>query len=348
MADQPEPLRIVATEEAFATPAQLAAIKAVVDASTDYDPDLFLWKRMAGGGPLTDALLDLEEERIAIMDAAGIAMHVLALTSTGVQMFDVPTAISVASEGNDLLAAAIARRPDRFCGLATVPVQSPADAVKEIERVVMAGPQLNGVMINSHTNHEYLSERQYWPILEAIQASGKPLYIHPRAPNKHMAAAYRPDHLEYAIWGYAAETGLHGLRMITGGVFEQFPKLQVVLGHMGEGIPYWFYRIDYMHHMTGQWAETQRAKLSLTPSETFLRNFAITTSGVNWDPPLKYNLEVLGEDRIMFAVDYPYQETHEAADWIRAAAIPKDARRKIASENAERIFHIKTNAEAMA
>jgi 5-carboxyvanillate decarboxylase len=295
---------------------------------------------MVGGGPLTDRLLDIEGERIAIMDAAGIDLALLALTSTGVQMFDAETAIPVAREGNDILAALIARHPTRFAGLATVPPQAPREAVQEIDRVVNGGPRLNGVMINSHTNDEYLSETKYWPILEAIEASGKPLYIHPRAPNKHMAPAYRPDHLEYAIWGYQAETGLHALRMITAGVFDRFPKLQVVLGHMGEGIPYWLYRIDWMHHMTGAWPETGRVKLSLTPSETFHRNFAITTSGVNWDPPLKFNLEVLGTDKVMFAVDYPYQETHEAADWIRAAAIPENVRRKVASENAERIFQI--------
>ncbi|MDB5661981.1 MAG: hypothetical protein JWN59_319 [Sphingomonas bacterium] len=332
-------LRIIATEEAFATPAQLAAIKEVADRTTDYDADIFLWKRMAGGGPLTDRLLDLEGERIEIMDAAGIDMHLLALTSTGVQMFDRDTAITVATEGNDLLVEAIKRHPTRFAGLATVPPQAPDAAVKEIDRAVN-GLGLNGVMINSHTDDEFLSEKKYWPILEAIEASGKPLYIHPRAPNKLMAPAFRQDNLEYAIWGYMAEVGLHGLRMITGGVFEQFPDLQVVLGHMGEGIPFYFYRIDYMHHMTGQWPETQRAKLSLTPSETFKRNFSITTSGVNWDPPLKFNLEVLGDERVMFAVDYPYQETHEAADWIRGANIPEDVRRKVASGNAERIFKI--------
>lgn len=338
-----EKLRIIATEEAFATSAQIAAIATVAGSATDYDPDLFLWKRMAGGGPLTTALLDLEGERIAIMDAAGIDMQLLALTSTGVQMFDPATATTVAREANDLLAALIERHPTRFAGLATVPPQAPAEAVREIDRATNR-LGLNGIMINSHTNDEYLSERKYWPILEAIEAAGVPLYIHPRAPNKFMAAAYRPDNLEYAIWGYAAETGLHGLRLITGGVFEQFPKLKVVLGHMGEGIPYWLYRIDWMHHFTGQWTETQRAKLSLTPSETFKRNFAITTSGVNWDPPLKFNIEVLGEDNIMFAVDYPYQETHEAADWIRGADIPIEAKRKIAAGNAERIFNIKVPA----
>jgi len=339
MTDSNQKLRIIATEEAFATPAQMQAIKDLIGRSSGYDADLNLWRRMSGGGLLTDRLLDLEEERIAIMDAAGIDMHVLSLTSTGVQMFDRDTAIAVAQEANDLLVAAIERNPTRFAGLATVPPQAPAEAAKEVERVVM-GKGLNGVVINSHTDNEFLSEEKYWPILEAIEASGKPLYIHPRAPNSLMIEAFRQDELEYAIWGYAAETGLHGLRLITGGVFERFPDLKVVLGHMGEGIPYWFYRIDYMHRMTGEWEESRRKKLSLTPSETFRRNFAITTSGVNWDPPLQFNLNVLGEDSVMFAVDYPYQETHEAADWIRSADISEEARRKVAAGNAERIFKI--------
>jgi len=339
MTQSTEKLRIIATEEAFATAAQIAEIRRVAEATTGYDADMNLWRRMAGGGILTDRLLDLEGERIAIMDAAGIDMHLLAMTSTGVQSFAAEQAIPIAREGNDLLKALIERHPTRFAGLATVPVQAPSEAVREIDRAVN-GLGLNGVMINSHTNDEYLSERKYWPILEAIEASGKPLYIHPRAPNGLMAQAFRQDNLEYAIWGYAAETGLHGLRLITGGVFDQFPGLKVVLGHMGEGIPYWLYRIDYMHHMTGQWPETRRPRLGLTPSETFRRNFAITTSGVNWDPPLQFNLDVLGEDAVMFAVDYPYQETHEAADWIRAAAIPERARRKVAATNAERIFQI--------
>lgn len=334
-------LRIIATEEAFATPAQMAAIQQLVSSHDGYDADLNLWRRMAGGGILTDRLLDLEGERIAIMDAAGIDMHLLSLTSTGVQMFAADTAISIAREANDLLLAVIERNPTRFAGLATVPPQAPGEAVKEIERVVM-GRGLNGVVINSHTDDEFLSEEKYWPILEAIEASGKPLYLHPRAPNRHMIAAYRPDELEYAIWGYAAETGLHGLRLITGGVFERFPDLKVVLGHMGEAIPYWLYRIDYMHHMTGAWEESRRKKLSLTPGETFRRNFAITTSGVNWDPPLKFTIEVLGADNVMFAVDYPYQETHEAADWIRQADIPDDVRRKVAATNAQRLFKIVT------
>lgn len=332
-------LRIVPTEEAFAIPELVDEMRKLIEASTSYDPDLHLWARMVGGGPLTEGLLDLEGDRIAIMDKAGIERQLLLLTSTGVQMMAPDTAVAIAEIANDRLAELIAKHPKRFSGLATVAPQQPKAAVKELERA-MTKLKLNGLVINSHTDGEYLSEEKYWPILEAAEALGAPLYIHPRAPNPLMAPAYRKDNLEYAIWGYAAETGLHGLRLITGGIFERFPKLKVVLGHMGEGIPYWFYRIDYMHHMTGQWPETQRAKLSLTPSETFKRNFAITTSGVNWTPPLKFNIEVLGADNVMFAVDYPYQETMEAVNWIKTADIPEDVRRKVAGENAIRIFNL--------
>jgi len=333
-------LRIIPTEEAFATTLQVAEMKKLVENASGYDADLALWARMIGGGPLTEQLLDLDSDRLAIMDAAGIEAQLLLLTSTGVQMMPRDTAIAVAEDANDQLAAAIARHPGRFFGLATVAPQAPAEAVKELERAVTK-LGLNGLVVNSHTDGEYLSEQKYWPILEAAEALDVPLYIHPRSPNPLMAPAFTQDHLEYAIWGYAQETGLHGLRLITGGVFERFPKLKVVLGHMGEGIPYWFYRIDYMHHMTGQWAESQRAKLSLTPSETFKRNFAITTSGVNWTPPLRFNIEAIGADNVMFAVDFPYQETHEAVNWIRTADISEEDRRKIAGENAIRIFKLR-------
>jgi predicted TIM-barrel fold metal-dependent hydrolase len=336
-------LRILPTEEAFAIPEQMAEMRKVVDGwSSGYDPDLFLWDKMLRGGPLTRRLLDLEEERIAIMDECGVAMQLLSLTSTGVQMLAPDTAVAVARIANDRLAEVIGRHPTRFAGLATVAPQDPARAVKELERAITT-LGLNGLVINSHTDGEYLSDRKYWPILEAAAALDAPLYIHPRSPTPLMAAAYREDHLEHAIWGYQAETGLHGLRLITSGVFDAFPNLKVILGHMGEGIPYWFYRIDYMHELTKS-LDMVRADLKQKPSDYFRQNFAITTSGVNWDPPLKFNLDVLGPDNVMFAVDYPYQETGEAVDWLRNADIPADVKAKVASGNAERIFKIKAPA----
>jgi predicted TIM-barrel fold metal-dependent hydrolase len=155
-----------------------------------------------------------------------------------------------------------------------------------------------------------------------------------------MAKPYRDYHLEHAIWGYQAETGLHGLRLIVSGVLDAYPELKIVLGHMGEGLPYWFYRLDWMatHY------PMRRPPVKLKPSEYFKRNFAITTSGVNWLPALKFCIEVLGADNILFAVDYPYQETMEAVQWLIDAPLAEADKRKIFHENAERLFRIPSGA----
>ena len=331
--------RRIATEEAFAIPEQMEAQRELVANAKEYDPDLFLWKIQTDpAGPVHNKLIDLYEMRLREMDKYGVDMHLLALTSTGVQMMAPDRAAAVAEAGNDRLAAAIQRHPDRFSGLATIPVQDPPRAIKEAERAITK-LKLNGIMINSHTNGEYLSERKYWSILEAIESLNVPLYIHPRAPIPLMAKAFRTDHLEHAIWGYAVETALHGLRLITGAVLDQFPKLQIVLGHMGEGIPYWLYRLDFMHGRVR--IGFDRPKLKLTPSEYFKRNFYITTSGMNWEPTLKFCIEVLGADRIMWAIDYPYQDHEDAVEFLDAARISEKDKRKIYHENAERVFKLK-------
>jgi predicted TIM-barrel fold metal-dependent hydrolase len=317
----------------------MEAQRELVANTQEYDPDLFLWRVQTDpNGPVHNRLIDLYEMRMREMDKYDVDMHLLALTSTGVQMMEPDRAVRVAEIGNDRLREAIQRHPDRFTGLATVAVQDPPRAVKEIERAITK-LKLNGVMINSHTNGEYLSEQKYWPILEAIEDLNVPLYIHPRAPIPLMAKAYKADHLEHAIWGYQAETGLHGLRLITGGVFDQFPKLQVVLGHMGEGIPYWLYRLDFMYGRVK--IDFGRRKLKLTPSEYFKRNFYITTSGMNWEPTLKFCIEALGADRIMWAIDYPYQDHPDAVEFMDAARISEKDKQAIYHGNAERVFKIK-------
>ena len=302
-------------------------------------PISFSWKVQTDpNGPVHNRLIDLYEMRMQEMDKYDVDVHLLALTSTGVQMMDADRAVAVAEIGNDRLHEAIQRHPDRFTGLATIAVQDPPRAVKEIERAITK-LKLNGIMINSHTNGEYLSEQKYWPILEAIEDLNVPLYIHPRAPIPLMAKAYKTDHLEHAIWGYQAETGLHGLRLITGAVFDQFPKLQVVLGHMGEGIPYWLYRLDFMYGKVK--IDFGRRKLKLSPSEYFKRNFYITTSGMNWEPTLKFCIEAMGADRIMWAIDYPYQDHPDAVEFMDAARISEKDKQAIYHGNAERVFKIK-------
>ncbi len=336
---RPKKYRRIATEEAFAIPEQMEAQRELVANTQEYDPDLFLWRIQTDpNGPVHNKLIDLYEMRMREMDKYDVDMHLLALTSTGVQMMEPDRAVAVAEIGNDRLHEAIQRHPDRFTGLATIAVQDPPRAVKEIERAITK-LKLNGIMINSHTNGEYLSEQKYWPILEAIEDLNVALYIHPRAPIPLMAKAYKTDHLEHAIWGYQAETGLHGLRLITGGVFDQFPKLQVVLGHMGEGIPYWLYRLDFMYGRVK--IDFGRRKLKLTPSEYFKRNFYITTSGMNWEPTLKFCIEAVGADRIMWAIDYPYQDHPDAVEFMDAARISEKDKQAIYHGNAERVFKIK-------
>jgi 5-carboxyvanillate decarboxylase len=337
---QRKDFRRIATEEAFSTPEQMDAMREILAKQTQYHPDLFLWKIQTNpNGPVNKPLLDLEGERIKIMDRDGVDMHLLSLTSTGVQMMDAAKATDVAISSNDRLADVIRKHPTRFAGLATVPPQDIPAAIKETERAINQ-LKLNGIMINSHTNGEYLSDKKYWPLLEAIAGLKVPLYIHPRAPIPAMAEAYRPEHLEHAIWGYQAETGLHALRLIVSGVFDSIPNLKVILGHMGEALPYWLYRVDYMWCTVAIKYEG-RTTLKKKPSDYFKQNFMITTSGMNWNPTLKFCIEVLGADNIMWAIDYPYQTSPDAVAFMNKAPISDADKHKIFHKNAERVFHIK-------
>jgi predicted TIM-barrel fold metal-dependent hydrolase len=215
--------------------------------------------------------------------------------------------------------------------------QDPARAIKEADRAINK-LKLNGIIINSHTNGEYLSEQKYWPLLEAIASFRVPLYIHPRAPMPAMVAPYRTNHLEHAIWGYQAETGLHGLQLIVSAVFDHIPNLKIVLGHMGEAIPYWLYRID--NRFERSIPRGDRPKLKHRPSDYFKQNFMITTSGMNWHPVLQFCISVLSADNIMWAIDYPYQESAEAVEFMNAAPISDEDKEKIFHRNAERVFGI--------
>ena len=265
------------------------------------------------------------------MDQAGIDMQVLSMTSPGVQMFDADLATAMARSTNDQLAAAVARRPARYAALASFAPQDPHGAAKEIDRAINT-LKLHGLIVNSHTGGRYLDEPRFRPILEAASALKAPIYIHPRNPpfpaSKILDGPYS---LYGAIWGFQMETGIHAMRLIVNGVFDAFPDLQIVLGHMGEALPYWLYRIDYM------W----RGNLKRKPSDYVKDNFLITTSGVNHHAVLEYCHGVLGADRIMFAVDYPYQETMEAARFMRSAKLPEGDLDKIASRNAERVFRLR-------
>lgn len=325
--------RRIAVEEAFALPAQLDAYRA---ADPRGDGDLRFWHNILSGAfpEVVSRLLDIGEGRIAMMDALGIDMQVLSLTSPGVQVLDAAAADALARDANDAIAGAMARFPGRFAGLATIAVQDPPAAVREMERA--AGLGLTGIVVNSHTGGRYLDEPDFLPVLEAAEALCLPVYIHPRTLPPAAAGPYAYG-LESGIWGYAAETGLHAMRLILSGVLDRFPDLRIVLGHMGEGIPYWLYRIDYMHALRARRMPDQPAT---APSAIFRRHFHITTSGMNDPDALRFCLAKLGPERILWAVDYPYQEPEEAVRWIDGMALDDGVGIAILAGNAERLFRL--------
>ncbi|MEU7140922.1 amidohydrolase family protein [Nocardia sp. NPDC046473] len=283
-------------------------------------------------------LVDLDT-RLREMDTLGPNMAVLSLNPPGVQPYPAADAVPLAREFNDALAAIVRRRPDRFGGLATVAPQDPVAAADEVERAM--GPlALHGIMINSHTGGQYLDEPRFAPLLEAAQANRAPIYLHPRAPS--MLAAYRDYGLPGAIWGYQAEAGLHAMRLILSGTLDRYPGLTVVLGHLGEGIPYWLHRIDNRHAFATSTAgaATPIPPLSLTPSEYFRRNFVITTSGIDDPDVLELAVRAVGADNIMFAIDTPYEDSATALAFLRDAPLSSAHRAAIGHRTAERVFGI--------
>ena len=338
-------LRKIATEEAFSIPEVAAALKDVVRGPSQ-SLDRLLVKGIydyeegdPGYGRLSflDGLLDIEDRRLAEMDALGVDMHLLSLTAPGVQMFDADTATDLARLANDRLAEVCQRHPTRFAGLATFAPHSPKRAAKEMERAIN-DLKLNGFILNSHTYDEYLDDPKYWPVLEAAEALGACIYIHPRAASYGLKGPLQDYGMDSAMWGYGVEVGTHAVRMMTGGVFDRFPNLTICIGHMGEAVPFWLWRIDFMNSRAQTIGRAPRTQLSM--AEYFQRNFVITTSGVEDPLALDYAIRKLGSDRVMWAIDYPYQPSEPAIRFIDAAPLSDEDRAKICHRNAERIFRI--------
>ena len=329
-------IRRIATEEAFSIPEHLAAMLQLSKSTWD-NLDLRLPRRSAvPGSPLYNGLTDIEGERLRIMDEDGVSMHLLSLTSPGVQMFDADLACEIASLANDRVSEVVKKNPARFSALAAFAPQDPKRAVKEMERAINQ-LKLNGFILNSHTGNEYLDNPKFWPILECAEALDRAIYIHPRCPSDLMAKPYADYGMYTALWGFQAEVSVHCMRMILCGLFERFPRLKIVIGHMGESIPFNLWRADYIFGVHKGWGDIPG---NLKPSEVFKRNFWITTSGVEHTPALKYCIDVLGADRVLWAIDYPYQVSPPAVKWLNEANISDEHRELIFHGNAERLFHI--------
>jgi len=344
--DNSVPYLRIATEEAFATPELLERWRALLREGHNLDPG-FVGQWSYFLGPSTRAqgvasrIADLGEQRLRDMDATGIARQLLSLTNPGVQIFDGHTATALAISSNDQLAEAIRKHPDRYSGLAAIAPQNPGGAAQELERAVRK-LGLKGAIINSHTHGEYLDDPKFWDIFAAAEALDVPVYLHPSTPSRHMYAPFAEWGLEGAIYGFAVETSLHLLRIILSGVFDQFPKLRMVVGHLGEGLPYWFFRLDFFHRAnvaSGRYANVK--KLHKKPSDYLKENVWVTTSGMAWEPPILYCQQVLGVDRVLYAMDYPYQFVPEEVRVTDELSISDADKKKLYQTNAEEVFGLR-------
>ena len=248
-------------------------------------------------------LLDVGDVRIADMDASGISLQVLSISASPIDRWNRPRRKRSARTHNDILAAAVKAHPDRFAAFCTMALQHPESAAAELERCAKLG--FKGVMVNGTVNGKFLDDPSFTPFFEAAQALDLPIYLHPAPPPKPVMDAYFSGlgqlgfFLSTAGWGWHVETGLHSLRLIVSGLFDRFPKLKMIIGHMGENIPFSLARSQMVF---------SRGALNLKKQlgDYFQENFWLTTSGYFSLPPFLCMLQVVGADRILFSVDYPF------------------------------------------
>jgi predicted TIM-barrel fold metal-dependent hydrolase len=311
-------MRVIAVEEHFTTHELIAA------------------EGVRGGGPV-DELLDLGQRRIAAMDEAGVDMMVISTRAPAVQNLSALEAVPLARAANDVLAAAVADHPSRYAAIATLPTPDPQAAADELRRCV---EQLGfrGAVLHGHTSGRFLDDPAFTPIFEAAVELGVPLWLHPQPPPPAVFDAYfggleprAAAILARAGHGWHAETALHALRMILTGVFDRFPTLQIVVGHMGEGLPFSLHRANVA-------LRPAAGGLERSVAEYFLENFYVSTSGYFTMAPLQCALSVVGADRILFSIDYPFSPLADGTAFLRAAVLAPDDLAKIAHRNAERLL----------
>ena len=280
-------------------------------------------------------LADFGERRLAAMDAGGVGQAVLSISGPGVQAEpDAAVATRLAREANDLLAAAVQRRPQRYAGFAHLAMQDPAGAADELERTVV-DLGFVGAMVNGHTNGVYLDDPRYAPFWERMQALDVPLYLHPGDSFALPYVLKGCDELLKPVWEWTTETATHFLRLVFSGVFDRYPRLKIILGHMGETLPFMLWRLDSRAAFI-----YGGRPLAEPPSAYLKRNLYVTTSGECSDAPLIATLASLGEDHVLYSIDYPYEDSGTARRFLENAAISDGVRDKVGRLNAARLLRL--------
>jgi predicted TIM-barrel fold metal-dependent hydrolase len=321
-------MKIIALEEHFIMPKEEQNLPPGAHRGNDREKLL--------GFDVVAELLNLGDTRLAAMDAAGIDLQVLSHNQPGCQALDAGAAISAAREINDMIFDAVNAHPDRFLGLAALPTADPAAAVKELDRAVTK-LGLKGAMINGHTQGSFLDDKKFWSIFECAQALGVPIYLHPSRPHPSVMKAYFEGYEELALgaWGFGIDTGAHFLRLVFAGVFDAFPKLTFILGHLGEGLPFMLHRINDQTQLAAA-----RRGLKRTPAQYLTDNLVVTCSGNFSTPAFLCTVMALGVDNVMFSVDWPYESNSRAVDFLKRQVLGAHDMEKVAHLNAERVLRL--------
>ncbi len=291
-----------------------------------------------------DELLEFQDRMLAQMDRHGIEMMLVSLNAPAVQAIaDRARAIEVARIANDVLAERMARRPGRFAGFAALPLQDPEAAARELTRCV-SELKFVGALVNGFSQAPeqgkalYYDLPMYRPFWETVERLDVPFYLHPRNPLPGMVPGYDGHPWLFGpTWAFAAETALHALRLVCSGLFDERPRLKIVLGHLGENLPYSLWRMDYRNHWM---AEPPKYPAKKKIAEYVRENFWLTTSGNFSTPTMRNAIEELGVERIMFSADYPFEDIGEAATWFDAAPLGEADRRRIGRTNAVELFKL--------
>jgi predicted TIM-barrel fold metal-dependent hydrolase len=282
-------------------------------------------------------LYDLEELRLKEMDEAGIDFQVLSHAAPSLQKFDAETATRLAQGVNDRLHRTVLRHPDRFAAFAALPTPDPKAAADELERTVTK-LGFKGAMIHGLTNGLFIDDPRFWPIFERAAALDVPLYMHPSTPDPRVVEVYYKDYVEKfptilrAAWGFTVETATQGLRLVLSGVFEKYPGLKIILGHLGEGLPFYLWRINMGFARDGRGATWFR--------DAFSEHFWVTTSGFFSDPALLHCIQEIGIDRVLFSIDYPFVENPPGASWAERLPVSAPDKAKILSGNAKALLKL--------
>jgi 2,3-dihydroxybenzoate decarboxylase len=282
-------------------------------------------------------LHDLGELRLKEMDEAGIDIQVLSHASPSAQMLPEDIAVDVTRRANDRLQTAIDANPERFAAFAMLPTSDPAAAADELERtVVKLG--FKGAMISGLDHRQFVDDKRFWPIFGRAEKLDVPIYLHPSTPHPTVVDVYYKDYMKdfpllaRSAWGFTVETGTQAIRMVLSGVFDAYPRLKIILGHLGETLPFLVWRIDQSFSRPGQ--------KSLSFRNVFCNNFYVTTSGNFSNPALLCCMMELGIDRILFAVDWPLVSNLPATQWMETVPLCNEDKAKILSGNARRLLRL--------